>query len=221
MDTFTARPHHPSKRQKLPQNLHLHHQETERPDHVLSSSSSPAYFNFNNQLLPPPPYSIPSLFHHDSRSDNSFHDARATLSLSLSADHQRCHATRDFDDHSRPVISCYDSNAWRSSVPLGPFTGYASILNRSRFLKPAQDLLDELCGLDSHLFRRNHYSFGGFSDDGNLDLIHSDDTPAATVACKEILLLDEVIDALILFIYKIIELNLKGFYVIEIIMLWL
>lgn len=33
----------------------------------------------------------------------------------------------------------------RSSVPLGPFTGYASILKGSRFLKPAQNLLEELC----------------------------------------------------------------------------
>lgn len=33
----------------------------------------------------------------------------------------------------------------RSSVPLGPFTGYASILKGSRFLKPAQQLLEEFC----------------------------------------------------------------------------
>ncbi|EPS71587.1 hypothetical protein M569_03172, partial [Genlisea aurea] len=33
----------------------------------------------------------------------------------------------------------------KSSVPLGPFTGYASILKGSRFLKPAQQLLEELC----------------------------------------------------------------------------
>ncbi|KAL0347362.1 UNVERIFIED_CONTAM: BEL1-like homeodomain protein 9 [Sesamum calycinum] len=33
----------------------------------------------------------------------------------------------------------------KSSVPLGPFTGYASVLKGSRFLKPAQQLLEELC----------------------------------------------------------------------------
>ncbi|XWS59879.1 hypothetical protein CRYUN_Cryun08bG0159600 [Craigia yunnanensis] len=32
----------------------------------------------------------------------------------------------------------------RCSVPLGPFTGYASILKGSRFLRPAQQLLEEL-----------------------------------------------------------------------------
>ena len=32
-----------------------------------------------------------------------------------------------------------------SLVPLGPFTGYASVLKGSRFLKPAQMLLEEVC----------------------------------------------------------------------------
>jgi Associated with HOX len=30
--------------------------------------------------------------------------------------------------------------------PLGPFTGYAAVLKSSRFLKPAQQLLEDLCG---------------------------------------------------------------------------
>ncbi|KAI8573637.1 hypothetical protein RHMOL_Rhmol01G0292700 [Rhododendron molle] len=33
-----------------------------------------------------------------------------------------------------------------STGPLGPFTGYATILKGSKFLKPAQQLLDEICG---------------------------------------------------------------------------
>ncbi|KAL8039305.1 hypothetical protein ABFX02_10G027100 [Erythranthe guttata] len=33
----------------------------------------------------------------------------------------------------------------KSFVPLGPFTGYASVLKGSRFLKPAQQLMEELC----------------------------------------------------------------------------
>lgn len=36
---------------------------------------------------------------------------------------------------------------YRSVGPLGPFTGYATILKSSTFLKPAQELLDEFCGL--------------------------------------------------------------------------
>ncbi|XP_010262878.1 PREDICTED: BEL1-like homeodomain protein 4 [Nelumbo nucifera] len=35
----------------------------------------------------------------------------------------------------------------RSSGPLGPFTGYATILKSSKFLKPAQQLLDEFCSV--------------------------------------------------------------------------
>ncbi|XP_042959165.1 BEL1-like homeodomain protein 9 isoform X2 [Carya illinoinensis] len=38
------------------------------------------------------------------------------------------------------------SNTYRNTGPLGPFTGYATILKSSKFLKPAQQLLDELCG---------------------------------------------------------------------------
>lgn len=33
----------------------------------------------------------------------------------------------------------------RNPGPLGPFTGYATILRNSRFLRPAEQLLDELC----------------------------------------------------------------------------
>ncbi|KAE8718054.1 hypothetical protein F3Y22_tig00110020pilonHSYRG00512 [Hibiscus syriacus] len=36
----------------------------------------------------------------------------------------------------------------RSSVPLRPFTSYASVLKSSRFLKPAKQILDEFLGLD-------------------------------------------------------------------------
>ncbi|KDP24541.1 hypothetical protein JCGZ_25105 [Jatropha curcas] len=40
----------------------------------------------------------------------------------------------------------------RSSVPLGPFTGYASILQGSRFLKPAQQLLAEFCDVGRGIY---------------------------------------------------------------------
>lgn len=38
------------------------------------------------------------------------------------------------------------SNELRNRVPMGPFTGFASILKQSRFLKPAQQLLEDFCG---------------------------------------------------------------------------
>ncbi|EEF32505.1 bel1 homeotic protein, putative [Ricinus communis] len=40
----------------------------------------------------------------------------------------------------------------RSSVPLGPLTGYASILKGSRFLKPAQQLLEEFCDVGRGIY---------------------------------------------------------------------
>ncbi|KAL3826044.1 hypothetical protein ACJIZ3_022073 [Penstemon smallii] len=40
----------------------------------------------------------------------------------------------------------------RSSVPLGPFTGYAFVLKGSRFLKPAHQLLEELCNVNKGLY---------------------------------------------------------------------
>nr|DAD26560.1 TPA_asm: hypothetical protein HUJ06_028028 [Nelumbo nucifera] len=40
----------------------------------------------------------------------------------------------------------------RCSAPLGPFTGYASILKGSRFLKPAQLLLEEFCGVGRGIY---------------------------------------------------------------------
>ena len=41
------------------------------------------------------------------------------------------------------------SYAHRSVGPLGPFTGYATILKSSKFMKPAQLLLDEFCKVSS------------------------------------------------------------------------
>ncbi|XP_044473786.1 BEL1-like homeodomain protein 9 [Mangifera indica] len=40
----------------------------------------------------------------------------------------------------------------RSSVPLGPFTGYSSILRGSKFLKPAQQLLEEICDVGQAIY---------------------------------------------------------------------
>lgn len=50
----------------------------------------------------------------------------------------------DSQQHDQRVS--FHGGGFRSSVPLGPFTGYASILKRSRFLKPTQQLLEDFCG---------------------------------------------------------------------------
>ncbi|KAG6435197.1 hypothetical protein SASPL_100067 [Salvia splendens] len=54
----------------------------------------------------------------------------------------------------RPELVSPSQNLWtgsrvlgthRNSGPLGPFTGYATILRNSRFLRPAQQMLEEFC----------------------------------------------------------------------------
>ncbi|CAI8612713.1 unnamed protein product [Vicia faba] len=66
----------------------------------------------------------------------------------------------------------------RNTVPLGPFTGYASVLKGSRFLKPAQQLLDEICDVgvcvekivsaaDLSLMENSIQERNGIVEDGN------------------------------------------------------
>jgi hypothetical protein len=59
--------------------------------------------------------------------------------------------------------------------PFGPFTGYASVLGRSRFLGPAQKLLEEICdvgGAAAHVDR-------SLPDEGLLDADPMDGADAA------------------------------------------
>ncbi|PKA52482.1 BEL1-like homeodomain protein 9 [Apostasia shenzhenica] len=53
--------------------------------------------------------------------------------------------------------------------PLGPFTGYSAVLNRSRFLEPARQLLEEICDLGRG---------------GAVTLICSDPSEMLPVACE-------------------------------------
>ncbi|XP_022145496.1 BEL1-like homeodomain protein 9 [Momordica charantia] len=78
-------------------------------------------------------------------------------------------------------------------LPLGPFTGYASILKASRFLKPAQHLLEELCdgvGPDSCLPDPTSDTLAetGILDDPGL---HSPDAPPGNKSTL-LSMLDEV-----------------------------
>ncbi|GAV89959.1 Homeobox_KN domain-containing protein/POX domain-containing protein, partial [Cephalotus follicularis] len=75
--------------------------------------------------------------------DCNYHDPinHQGLSLSLSFHHARL--------NDRPLefkTQNYDS-ILRNTVPLSPFTGYTSILKRSRFLKPTQQILEDFCGV--------------------------------------------------------------------------
>ena len=76
------------------------------------------------------------------------------LSLSLSFQHQdNMHLPLSLDaqkSNGNSILGGFlkQNGQMRSSVPFGPFTGYASVLNSSRFLKPAQQILDDFVGVD-------------------------------------------------------------------------
>lgn len=87
----------------------------------------------------------------DSNHGFSFGTDAVSLSLASHRRHQRC-APPEPNPKRYEVVSVRGgtpkpNSELRSSVPLGPFTGYASILKRSSFLSPAQQLLDDFCGV--------------------------------------------------------------------------
>uniref|UniRef100_A0A6N2KQY3 Alpha-carbonic anhydrase domain-containing protein n=1 Tax=Salix viminalis TaxID=40686 RepID=A0A6N2KQY3_SALVM len=66
-----------------------------------------------------------------------------------------------------------------NASPLGPFTGYATILSSSRFLKPAQELMDEFCGVKGlGLVRTSELPkrIGGASPPASRDAVNESDT---------------------------------------------
>ncbi|CAI0411143.1 unnamed protein product [Linum tenue] len=99
------------------------------PPHQTRPKTNPPPFTHHNSF----PITSPSLIHNSGAYNSHHHQQQQQhengLSLSLSFAQQQ---------HQQPV-------------PLGPFTGYASVLNSSRFLRPAQLLLDELFGVNFDL----------------------------------------------------------------------
>ncbi|EXB36701.1 BEL1-like homeodomain protein 9 [Morus notabilis] len=120
----------------------------------LTSSSS----NFRSPYLDPQFHDINNnpgaFFHYSSQVALQNDDDQVVvfkpepLSLSLSSS---SYSNSSGNHHHNSLPAIYGSivapndGVSRSSVPLGPFTGYASILKGSRFLKPAQQLLEEFC----------------------------------------------------------------------------
>ncbi|XP_060202080.1 BEL1-like homeodomain protein 9 [Lycium barbarum] len=86
---------------------------------------------------------------------NSNTNGQGNLSLSLSSLHHTSSFNNDLSSKSTTTVTT-------SCVPLGPFTGYSIILKRSRFLKPAQNLLEELCDLGKGI---------NYADDDDSNLI--------------------------------------------------
>ncbi|XP_022764509.1 BEL1-like homeodomain protein 9 [Durio zibethinus] len=88
------------------------------------------------------------------------------LSLSLSFQHQdNMNLPLNLDaqkGNGNSILGGFvkQNGQMRSSLPLGPFTGYASVLNSSRFLKPAQQILDDFVGVDYRVLDFPLESFG-------------------------------------------------------------
>ncbi|KAJ9175792.1 hypothetical protein P3X46_014307 [Hevea brasiliensis] len=104
-------------------------QEQQNPPTLMSPSPSPPFSSIQN------PKDDQLMSYHPLTSHQGL-----SLSLSFQLDSQRCNAVSVFGDFLK------HNGEIRSSFPLGPFTGYASILKGSRFLKPAQQILDDLFG---------------------------------------------------------------------------
>lgn len=110
-------------------------QEQPQPTAHILQTNLTSFLQLNPPTIPPPP---------SSSSLQSLHQPnflRPFDPFPLNVHAQEQHHYSGFADSLKQQKS-----EVRSSVPLGPFTGYASILKRSRFLKPAQQILDEFCG---------------------------------------------------------------------------
>ncbi|XP_027343378.1 BEL1-like homeodomain protein 9 [Abrus precatorius] len=80
------------------------------------------------------------------------------------------------------------STSYRNVGPLGPFTGYATILKNSRFLKSAQQLLDEICCFsDSKLAKACDVServYGEVSASTSIDTVTVNETGVTAIGCN-------------------------------------
>lgn len=135
--------------------------------------------------------------------DQSFNGVLSSgqgLSLSLSSQQTHQNSTPLSLNLQRSYQQPYDLS--RSSVPLGPFTGYASILKGSRFLKPAQQMLEEICDVDRGNFQTDKFSADAcLLDPSPLDSLSrndvSDDDPRSLTELRSkksklLCMLDEV-----------------------------
>lgn len=110
----------------------------------LSLSSNPP----SNNKLPAAQFGSQDL-HASSHDDHAFKDVQSPKTGKSSADYLCSIAKPSIISKacgkSLQDIVGTSTSACRSTGPLGPFTGYATILKSSKFLKPAQQLLDEFC----------------------------------------------------------------------------
>nr|XP_010923202.1 BEL1-like homeodomain protein 9 [Elaeis guineensis] len=135
---------------------HYHHQTYHVPQHSRREK-----LRFPPEESPPP---TSFFFHHDPSSLTTFLPSSSSSYYSSNPSYTFSPTTQ-FSGHRGFSLSLASSSsssskppstslphhqfaagpAPRPAGPLGPFTGYAAVLNRSRFLEPAQQLLEEIC----------------------------------------------------------------------------
>ncbi|XP_042509807.1 BEL1-like homeodomain protein 9 [Macadamia integrifolia] len=95
---------------------------------------------------------------------SSHHPGQHNLPLELNLQqYESAHAVFDGKCMGGYVAST-SNDVSRSPVPLGPFTGYASVLKGSRFLKPAQQLMEELCDVGRGVLSDRSYGDSSLID---------------------------------------------------------
>ncbi|KAK4419015.1 BEL1-like homeodomain protein 9 [Sesamum alatum] len=128
-------------------------------------------FHENDQVVVYKPETTLPIAHQEQPNSNGAATNGQSLSLSLSSHHscnnlplelnlQRYDSSMFTNNNNKVsggfLVSCNGASTSielsKSSVPLGPFTGYASVLKGSRFLKPAQQLLEELCDVGRGIY---------------------------------------------------------------------
>ncbi|GMP98802.1 hypothetical protein CsSME_00046544 [Camellia sinensis var. sinensis] len=76
---------------------------------------------------------------------NDHHDSKTFESDYLCPNSKPSIGSKVLGNDCQGMVGSSSTFTHRNTGPLGPFTGYATILKGSKFLKPAQLLLDEIC----------------------------------------------------------------------------
>ncbi|KAL3639491.1 BEL1-like homeodomain protein [Castilleja foliolosa] len=174
-------------------------------NHVFRDPNLPVNLNpsSNNQDFNGGPFSYPSppgpahcyrpvvLDHHQPYHQEPISNSGQSLSLSLSSHHNNNNNNNNnlqkYEFSNNPI------ELSKSTVPLGPFTGYASVLKGSRFLRPAHQLLEEFFDMGRGLYTEKNGPDPGLLDPPPLDNLSCDDGGEQTRKKSMLLsMLDEV-----------------------------
>ncbi|GFP86295.1 bel1-like homeodomain protein 9 [Phtheirospermum japonicum] len=141
----------------VPLNPSSIHQDINGGQFAYPSPSGPAHC-----------YRPVGLEHHQPYHQEPISNSGQSLSLSLSSHHNNNNNNMQKYDFSNPI------ELSKSTVPLGPFTGYASVLKGSRFLRPAHQLLEELCDMGRGIYTEKNGPDPGLLDPPPLDNLTGD-----------------------------------------------